>query len=105
MCCSKIRVQTEKKLWDPGDNQWNPSEKAVKENSVMTPMQQAWGETAQLGRETIENLNLEISKKKNSAGCLNNGEFWGKNQPTLANRSRGKKKNAIQKHQEKLKVI
>lgn len=63
-------------LWNPVDNQGSSSEKAGKGNS-MTPIQQAWGETSQLGREMTENLNLEISKKKNSTECLNNRDFEG----------------------------
>ena len=64
----------------------------------------------QLGREMVENLNFEISKEKNSTVCLNNGEYGGKTNNMRATlhsgeKFKGKKRNGIQKHHEKLKVV
>ena len=58
---SKLR---KKEFWDPVDNQWSLSKKAVKESSTMTPLQQAWGKIILLERRKRENLNLKILHEK-----------------------------------------
>lgn len=90
----------------PVESFWESSEGKFYDNTYVAGR----GDIVHLGREMVENLNLEISKKKNSTECLNNGEFGGKTtKMSVALHSgecfKGKKRNGIQKHQEKLKVV